>query len=369
MSLVCPNLTFHLAGARAEAFAVCPEGKQVRISRRSPGTCSDERRESFEARADSVKRGMDGETLTLTGHARLRSFRDGQRIDMAAERVVVNVRTGEVQSCAGVSLPCEARSAPPPCTVAPPDVLSIAVAGMRPNASYRIEPEEVLKVQITGAHGKHLLTGEFTVASTGTIDLGPAYGTIPIAGETLAEAEAAIQCHLKRTLHARVSLSRIRSERQVSGEHLIRADGTICFGTYGCLHVAGMTVAQVKAAVEQYLGEFTEGVEVTVDVAAYNSKVYYLVSDCGNGERVQRIPLTGNETVLDAIVNVPVRSAPARFRIWVARPNGHNESMILPVDWRAITSEGSMSTNYSLHAGDRVYVKSVFLHGSHESRQ
>ena len=42
-----------------------------------------------------------------------------------------------------------------------------------------------------------------------------------------------------------------------------------------------------------------------MDVLAYNSKVYYVITDGGGaGEQVYRIPSNGNETVLDAIAAI-----------------------------------------------------------------
>jgi len=371
--MLCPTLSFRVAGAeQAEPVAVRPEGKQLWFSRCHPDNAC----EGFQAQADSATRGADGETLTLTGKVQLclwrkghidqlRLWRDPYRDILATEQVVVNLRTNKLQSYAGAAVPSEGRQPLPPYTVEPPDVLSINAVSMQPKSAYRIEPGEVLKVQITGDDENHLLAGEFTVASDGTIDLGPAYGTIHVAGMTLAEAETAIRRHLKRSLHAHVSLSlsQPRSRQQVSGEHLIRPDGTIGLGAYGSLHVAGMTVAQVKAAVEEYLGEFADGVEVSVDVTAYNSKVCYVISDhSGSGEMVQRVPLTGNETVLDAIANTPDLHLVSRCRIWVARASEKGKSpLLLPVDWRGITHCGEMATNYALEPGDRLYVKKRVL--------
>ena len=44
---------------------------------------------------------------------------------------------------------------------------------------------------------------------------------------------------------------------------------------------------------------------MSVDVLAYNSKVYYVIMDGGGyGQQIVRLPCTGNETVLDAIAQV-----------------------------------------------------------------
>jgi polysaccharide export outer membrane protein len=154
----------------------------------------------------------------------------------------------------------------------------------------------------------------------------------------------------------------------VKGQHLVRPDGTINLGLYGStVYVAGMTLDQVRAvvadAIQSRLDPKVTKVkleDITVDVLAYNSKVYYVITDgAGYGEQVYSVPITGNETVLDAIARInglpPVSS---KKHIWVARrtlDGGKNN--ILPVDWCAITQRGDVATNYQLFPGDRVYVK------------
>ncbi|MBY0227772.1 MAG: hypothetical protein K2W96_00690, partial [Gemmataceae bacterium] len=79
----------------------------------------------------------------------------------------------------------------------------------------------------------------------------------------------------------------------------------------------------------------------------------------GFGQQVYKFPVTGNETVLDAITNVAGLPAVAsNKKIWVARPAPANHPclQVLPVDWRAITEGGATGTNYQLFPGDRVYV-------------
>src|SRR5262249_56263464 len=64
-----------------------------------------------------------------------------------------------------------------------------------------------------------------------------------------------------------------------------------------------------------------EAKDVNVDVIAFNSKVYYVITDGGGfGEQVRRFPVTGSETVLDAISNIAGLPAVAsKKRIWGAR--------------------------------------------------
>jgi polysaccharide export outer membrane protein len=253
----------------------------------------------------------------------------------------------------------------PPYTVAPPDILLIDAIRLIPKPPYRIEPLEVLLISVP--EGQTLpgqpIAGQFVVSPEGTVNLGFTYGAVRVGGLTLEQAQGAIRTHLSMTLKSptvSVALAQFRGLQQIRGEHLVRPDGTISLGTYGWVYVAGMTPPQIKAKIEQHLSEYLLNPQISVDVFAYNSKVYYVITDGGGfGQQVFRFPITGNETVLDAIANVqglaPVSS---KKRIWVARPSpvqlGCNQ--ILPVDWRAITEGASTATNYQLFPGDRVYI-------------
>ena len=94
---------------------------------------------------------------------------------------------------------------------------------------------------------------------------------------------------------------------------------------------------------------------------AYNSKFYYVITDGGGyGEQVYPIPVTGNETVLDALSKInglpPVAS---KKRIWVARATADcDHPIILPVDWCGIVQRGCVATNYQIFPNDRIYVAS-----------
>jgi polysaccharide export outer membrane protein len=110
--------------------------------------------------------------------------------------------------------------------------------------------------------------------------------------------------------------------------------------------------------IEAHLENFLEDLEVSVDVWAYNSRVYYVITEGGGtGDGVTRFPITGNETVLDAIANVNGLTEVSSKRIWIARPNPSGDGMqVLPCDWQGITATGVASSNYQIMPGDRVFV-------------
>jgi polysaccharide export outer membrane protein len=154
-------------------------------------------------------------------------------------------------------------------------------------------------------------------------------------------------------------------DQPIRGQHLVRPDGTVSLGIYGSIYVAGLTLEQIQEAIAQVVATRIKDFDsrnLSVDVLAYNSKVYYVITDGGGyGEQVYRFPVTGNETVLDAISQIqglpPVAS---KKNVWVARPGPGGDcgaQQVLPVDWCAITQAGVTATNYQVMPGDRIYVK------------
>jgi polysaccharide export outer membrane protein len=253
----------------------------------------------------------------------------------------------------------------PTYVVEPPDILLIDVIRAVPRPPYKIQPLDTLIISATEVKPGEPITGTYSVDPDGKIDLGPSYGSIAVQGMTLEEARKAVQAQLIdagfKQSEARVGLGQSRAQQLVRGEHLVRPDGTVGLGIYGNLHIAGMTLDEVKSAVEGALSQTLLDPEVAVDVYAYNSKVYYVITDGGGyGEQVYRFPVTGNETVLDGVSQIfglPIVSD--KHLIWVARPDPEEQNCCqrLPVDWKAITKCGDPRTNYQILPGDRIYVQ------------
>jgi polysaccharide export outer membrane protein len=251
----------------------------------------------------------------------------------------------------------------PTYVIEPPDVLLIDAVKVVPKPPYHIEPLDTLEIFVLGTLPDQSIAGPYPVEADGTIMLGPAYGAIKVSGLTLAEATDAVREKLEGVLTApevSVSLSESAGQQQIEGEHLVGPDGTVNLGTYGSVYIAGMTISEARAAIEEHLKEFLDEPEVSVDVFAYNSKFYYVVTEgAGLGDQIQRIPITGNETVLDAITQIGGLSRISSKTIWVARPapaDGSGCAQMLPVNWRAIVDAADTSTNWQILPGDRVFV-------------
>lgn len=176
--------------------------------------------------------------------------------------------------------------------------------------------------------------------------------------------------------------------RPISGERLVRPDGKISLGFYGDVYVTGLTVPEAKEKIILHLRKYLtdaaldiidvdpETLEpridpvtkkpklvdpkdsgtVFVDVTAYNSKNYYVLGDV---LITGKMPITGNETVLDALQHaggLMPTAAPQNIRLVRPAPPGACCEQVLPVNLAAITSGGDPTTNYQLMPGDRLIV-------------
>ena len=246
--------------------------------------------------------------------------------------------------------------------VEPPDILLIEGVRLVPKSPHKFEIFDVILVRATGDYPEEPISDAYSIDADGTINLGPSYGRIKITNLTTEEAEAKIRSELSQILtdvDISVSLLQSSGAQQVTGQHLVGPDGRVNLGTYGSVHVAGMTLEQVREAVEQQLSTKLEEPSVFVDVLAYNSKVYYVVTQGGGfGDNVSRLPVTGNETVLDAVASLGGISQISSTELWIARPapNGVGCEQILPIDWEDITRGASTATNYQLMPGDRLFI-------------
>jgi len=252
----------------------------------------------------------------------------------------------------------------PPYRIEPPDELLINAVKVVPLPPYTIDTLDVLLIQATGVSPDDPIAGLYRVEPNGNVLLGPTYGAVNVLGMSLEQAAQAIEKHLKVTWKdpkVVVSVAEAGALQQIRGPHLVCQDGRISLGTYGRVFVAGMTIEEAKAAIERHLSQRLKDPEVSVDILSYNSKLYYVIFDGGGyGQQIFRLPVTGKDTVLDAMAQVNgLPSSSSMKYIWVARPTpGPNGTeQILPVNWKAITQGGSTATNYQLMPGDRVFVR------------
>jgi polysaccharide export outer membrane protein len=250
----------------------------------------------------------------------------------------------------------------PPYVIEPPDILLIDALRVVPKPPFRIQSFDTLQVIVEGTLLEQPINGLYVVEPGGMLDLGPSYGKVMVGGQSLEEAQDSVFRHLKRVLkepQVSLTLAQAAGQQQISGEHLVGPDGTINLGTYGSVFVTGLTLKEAKEKIEKHLDKFLDAPLVSVDVFSYNSKVYYVITEgAGQGDNIARFPVTGNETVLDAIAQINGLSRLSSKDVWIARPapSGVGCDQILPVDIEAIMKGAATGTNYQVLPGDRVFI-------------
>ena len=173
--------------------------------------------------------------------------------------------------------------------------------------------------------------------------------------------------------------------RPIGGDRLVRPDGKVNLDFYGEIEVAGLTVEQVKEKVIQHLRRYliddvlgllefeedgrhkldengdlihippAESNCVFVDVASYNSAVYYVQGDVGIPGK---FPCTAGDTILDAY-NYAGGFAPTAEEsdIHLARPaRGGKPAKVFTIDLPAIRDRADSAANLQLFPGDRLIV-------------
>ena len=176
--------------------------------------------------------------------------------------------------------------------------------------------------------------------------------------------------------------------RPISGERLVRPDGTISLGFYGDLYVSGLTLSEIKTKVirhlQRYLKDEVLGLikvdpetnqplddratgkaivkdpkdsdRVYVAISKSNSKHYYVQ---GAVAIPGRCAITGLETVLDAI-HVAGGLAPDadHNHVFLYRNDaGGGPVQPLKIDVDQILMGDDLSTNYQLMPGDRLVAR------------
>ena len=247
--------------------------------------------------------------------------------------------------------------------VEPPDILMIEMLRMVPLPPYRIEIYDVLQIRAVGVlPAPNDIDSFFLVEGEGIVTLGPAYGRVRVAGMTVEQASDVIIAKLKETFvkpEVSVQLAKTAGTAPVTGEYLVGPDGTVNLRQYGVLHVAGKSVTEIRQDLNKHLAQYFDSPDASVEVRQFNSKVFYVITEgAGMGDSIRRVPITGNDTVMDALSAVNGLSQLSSTTIWVARPapGGFGCEQVMPVDYEAITHGGSTATNYQIMPGDRVFV-------------
>jgi polysaccharide export outer membrane protein len=164
-------------------------------------------------------------------------------------------------------------------------------------------------------------------------------------------------------------------------DQVVQADGTIDLGQFGRLPVAGLTLEEIRETVDAMVApsvslqpsEETRRLpapdeaevplhpaSVSVRLVSNESAFVYVL---GEVNAPGAYPLSGRETVLDAIINAGGLTEQANeHKMILTRPRQAEEKpTVLPICFRQIVQLGDTSTNYQIFPGDRVYIPSMTI--------
>jgi protein involved in polysaccharide export with SLBB domain len=167
-------------------------------------------------------------------------------------------------------------------------------------------------------------------------------------------------------IDVRISSWLSRDWKSASRQYRVEPDGFIYLGLHGSVHVAGHTISEAQDEIQRMLNKQINDVEVTVDLVATNSKVYYIIRNQQNGTAtVKEAPISGNDTVLDAIAQIGGLRSSDAVEICVSRPapNGIGAVKTLAVKWSDVATGASEATNYTLLPSDRVIISHPAVNG------
>jgi len=281
-----------------------------------------------------------------------------------------------------MNYPVELKTVPQPSyTVSAPDRLFIAVT-VRPKPApedYRITPDDVLSVEIKTApagapDSKPIYADRFVlVAPDGKIRIAE-FGELKVGGSKLDEIAERLRKLLKEHPDIQAADPRVavqlsalhESIELLTGDRLVRPDGTVNLSPYGEVRVQGLRLDEIKNQVRgQILQErpdlvwrleSSDEMYIDVEVTGFNSQVCYVQYEV---QTPTLFPITGTETVLDAVVRAGSATDFAeRNDVYLVRVNPFEggEPEILPVCLRDIIELGATETNYQLRPGDRIVV-------------
>jgi polysaccharide export outer membrane protein len=222
-----------------------------------------------------------------------------------------------------------------------------------------IEPPDLVLIEVLEALPGRPISGERMIRPDGTISLG-FYGVVHVRGLTLPQLKVALIKHLRRYIDDETLGLRVEpnddplAPAEAAGG---KPPGTNDRGV-GSHEKGGNAAPVARPAANEARARFIdpdESARVFVDITAYNSKNYYVLGDV---QIPGRLPCTGEETVLDAIQFAGGLMATAEPKdIRLVRPGRDGKSSkVYKVDLEAIQEKGDVQTNYQLFPGDRLIV-------------
>ncbi|WP_435018140.1 polysaccharide biosynthesis/export family protein [Tundrisphaera sp. TA3] len=217
---------------------------------------------------------------------------------------------------------------------------------------YVIEPPDIIVVEVLEALPGRPITGERLVRPDGTISLG-FYGDVHVRGLTLPQAKAKVIAALNKHLTDEILGLAVLSEPEDEDDEPAPDRGKDRPRRRGKGKGKRRKAATAPPLKVQAVPP-EESTKVSIDIDSYNSKVYYMEGEVATPGR---LPCTGNETVLDAIHfagGLGASHDPENIHLY--RPaRGAAPARIYRIDLMPIL-RGDAAQNYQIFPGDRIVV-------------
>ena len=143
----------------------------------------------------------------------------------------------------------------------------------------------------------------------------------------------------------------------LAGQFMVAPDGNVELGVFGKVMAARRSVLDVRDSIAAAVRLSHPHAAVTVDVANYNSKNYYMIKKGNGADQVLRLPFTGVDRVRDALSRLGPDVDLSRQNIWIARPGSPSRTPeIIEIDLGAVAAGASAADNHQMLPGDRLIV-------------
>jgi polysaccharide export outer membrane protein len=152
----------------------------------------------------------------------------------------------------------------------------------------------------------------------------------------------------------------VRRHPEFSGKYSVNAEGNIEYKFVGDVKVQGMTRKQVKEYLRGVLSEYIVSPDLDVTIAAYMSKVIYVVGEVNTPGKFY---MKGNTvSVREALVQagLPTLGAAMR-RCRLITPDYKHGNKYKDVNVYSLLYEGDLTCNLTMEPGDVLYVPATVI--------
>lgn len=177
----------------------------------------------------------------------------------------------------------------------------------------------------------------------------------------VATAPAAISEGVKYTLGPDDIIEiEVRRHPEFSGQYTINSEGKIEYKYIGDIILSGLTKNEVKERLSKILADYIIDPDIDIRIAAYLSKVFYVVGEVG---RPGKFYMRGDTiTVREALVQsgLPTLAAAMR-RCRLITPDSKGANNYKDVNVYELLYQGNLKRNLDMKPGDVLYVPATVM--------